>query len=83
MSKKADNPTETVLEQQFKVDSILQTVAPQGANGMWHSYVISQGPNMINGVRAGTRSEVAILLEEMVERLNERRAGKSRAKGKG
>lgn len=80
MRKKAANPTETVLEQQFKVDSILQTAAPQGAQGIWHSYVISQGENMINGACAGTRNEVVMLLDQMVERLNERRAGKTRAR---
>lgn len=81
MTKQA-NPTEAFLELQFKVDSISKTAAPNGAAGVWHSYVISQGANTINGVRAGTHGEVAMLLEEMVERLNERRAGKTRPRSK-
>lgn len=79
---KAANPTETVLELQFKVDSIAKSAAPNGAEGVWHSYVISQGANTITGVRAGTHNEVAMLLEQMVERLNERRAGKTRPRSK-
>jgi hypothetical protein len=68
--------TETFLELPFKVDSIATSAAPVGAQGLWHSYVISQGTNVIRGVRAGTHAEVSMLLAGMVERLNERRAGK-------
>jgi len=77
------NPiTETTVELPFKLDSISEAAAPSGAAGMWHSYVISQGANMIAGVRAGTHAEVTMLLQEMVERLNERREGKARSKAK-
>jgi hypothetical protein len=79
--KKAANPTEAVLELPFKVESIAKTAAPNGAEGIWHSYVISQGANTIAGVRAGTQAEVATQLHDMVERLNERRAGKTRPRG--
>lgn len=79
----AENPlpkvtfrTETFLELPFKVDSIVTTAAPVGAEGLWHSYVISQGTNVITGTRAGTHAEVRVLLDGMVERLNERRSGK-------
>jgi hypothetical protein len=82
MKKRAIPPTETVLELPFKVDSISKTPAPNGTAGIWHSYVISQGPNTIAGIRTGTQAEVTILLEEMVERLNERRAGKTRPRSK-
>lgn len=68
--------TETFLELPFKVDSIATTAAPVGAEGVWHRYVISQGTNVITGTRAGTHAEVRMLLDGMVERLNERRAGK-------
>jgi hypothetical protein len=75
----ADAPSSgTFLELPFKVDSISRTAAPPGAEGVWHSYVISQGTNTITGVRAGTHAEVAALLQEMIERLNDRRAGKKR-----
>jgi hypothetical protein len=75
---KAANPTETFLELPFKVDSISKATAPAGSEGVWHSYVISQGTNTITGVRAGTHAEVATLLQDMIERLNDRRAGKKR-----
>ena len=68
--------TETFLELPFKVDSIVTSAAPVGAAGLWHSYVISQGTNVITGIRAGTHSEVRMLVDGMVERLNERRSGK-------
>jgi hypothetical protein len=74
--RKAIFRTETFLELPFKVDSIVTSAAPSGAEGVWHSYVISQGTNVITGVRAGTQAEVRMLLDGMVERLNERRAGK-------
>jgi hypothetical protein len=47
---------ETVIALPFTVDSISRTAAPKGAAGVWHSYVISQGPNTIAGVRAGTQT---------------------------
>jgi hypothetical protein len=77
------NPAETVLELPFKVESIARTSAPDGGEGVWHCYVISQGTNTITGVRAGTQAEVETLLQEMVERLNERRVGKHRPKTRG
>lgn len=70
--------TETFLELPFKVDSISSTAAPTGTEGVWHRYVISQGTNMITGTRAGTHAEVTVLLQDMIERLNDRRAGKRR-----
>jgi hypothetical protein len=73
---RATAPTETFLELPFKVDSISRTAAPAGAEGVWHCYIISQGTNTITGVRAGTHAEVTKLLDEMIERLNERRSGK-------
>lgn len=68
--------TEMFLELPFKLDSIATTAAPIGAEGLWHSYVISQGTNVITGIRAGTHAEVRMRIDGMVERLNERRAGK-------
>ena len=74
--RKAIFRTETFLELPFRVDSIATSAAPSGADGVWHSYVISQGTNVITGIRAGTQAEVRMLLDGMVERLNERRSGK-------
>jgi hypothetical protein len=79
----SSSPTETVLEWPFKIDSISRAAAPTGEAGPWHSYIISQGTNTIAGIRAGTHSEVTMLLEEMVERLNDRRAGRTRPRSKG
>jgi hypothetical protein len=74
--------TNASVEMPFKLDSISETAAPSGATGMWHRYVISQGTNMIDGTRAGTHEEVAMRLRELVERLNERREGKTSPKGR-
>jgi hypothetical protein len=79
---KAANRTEITVELPFKLESISKAAAPGGAAGVWHSYVISQGTNTIEGVRAGTHAEVTTLLNDMVERLNERREGKYRPKSK-
>jgi hypothetical protein len=75
--------TETAVELPFKLESISPAPAPGDASGVWHSYVISQGTNTIEGVRAGTHAEVTALVLDMVERLNVRREGKFRAKSKG
>ncbi len=66
----------------FTVGSVSRTAAPKGAEGLWHSYVISQGANTIAGVRAGTQTEVTMQLNLMVERLNERRMGRTRPRSK-
>ena len=79
---KAASRTEITVELPFKLESIAKTAAPVGAEGMWHRYIISQGTNTIEGVRAGTHAEVTTLVHDMVERLNERRAGKPRSKAK-
>jgi hypothetical protein len=75
---KRPSPTETFLELPFKVDSICSAAAPTGTEGVWHRYIISQGTNTITGVRAGTHAEVTLLLQNMIDGLNERRAGKRR-----
>jgi hypothetical protein len=82
LKTQSSSPTETVLEWPFKVDSISKTAAPTGAVGLWHSYIISQGTNTIAGLRAGTHSEVSMLLEAMIERLNDRRAGRMKPRSK-
>lgn len=72
--------TEAVLEVPFRLDSISPVPAPEGSDGVWHRYVITQGTNEITGMRAGTRDEVQRLVDEMIERLNQRRVGKSNKK---
>lgn len=73
---------ETLIALPFTVASISRAAAPKGAEGVWHSYVISQGANTIAGVRAGTQAEVTSQLNQMIERLNERRMGKTRPRSK-
>lgn len=80
--KKALRTTETTVELPFKLDSISRAIAPGGAAGVWHSYVISQGANTIAGMRVGTQAEVTTLLHDMIERLNDRREGKFRPRSK-
>jgi len=70
------------IESPFRVDSISKVSPPEGSDGIWYRYVISQGTNLISGVRSGAQAEVTSLVGEMVERLNERRVGKNRPKGK-
>ncbi|HEY0686515.1 MAG TPA: hypothetical protein VGD45_29520 [Steroidobacter sp.] len=70
--------TEAWLEVPFTLDSVTPAETPPGAEGVWHSYVISQGGNQITGMRAGTRVEVTQLVDAMIERLNERRIGKQK-----
>jgi hypothetical protein len=79
---KPKSSPETVLAWPFKVDAITKAIAPSGAVGPWHSYSISQGTNTIAGMRAGTLAEVTALVNEMIERLNDRRAGRMRPRAK-
>jgi hypothetical protein len=64
-----------VLESPFRVESVSPAAAPDGSDGPWHRYVITQGSderNTITGLRAGTRIEVDAQLKGMVDQLNER-----------
>jgi len=80
--KKALASTDVALELPFKMDSIATVAAPAGAAGTWFSYVISQGENRIAGMRAGTHAEVTTHVHDLIERLNDRRAGKTRPRSK-
>jgi hypothetical protein len=72
--------TPDLLGEPFRVDSIVEAPAPRGGEGVWHQYVIVQGTNRIDGLRAGTRSEVSLHVEGVVAHLNERfRKGKAGA----
>jgi hypothetical protein len=76
--------TQTLLESQFQVESVLPVPTPEGSEGEWYRYVITQGgstDNAITGTRSGNLSEIHRQLAEMVERLNER-LGKIEAKKK-
>lgn len=75
---KAAAATEAWLEVPFVRRSVSPIAAPEGADGLWHSYVISQGDNQITGLRAGSLTEVTQHVDEMTERLNQRRIGKQK-----
>jgi hypothetical protein len=72
--------TEMLLEVPFRLASITPAEAPTGSDGPWHRYVILQGENEITGLRAGSQAEVQRLVDDMIERLNERRLGKIKKK---
>ena len=54
----------------FRLDMVQQIDAPEGCDGVWQRYVITQGGNTIVGMRCGAQSDVNRALNEMVERLN-------------
>jgi hypothetical protein len=69
------------MESPFRLESIDEIAPPEGQDGVWQRYVITQGANTIVGMRAGVHSEVSLLLAQYVERLNLRFA-KQQAKAK-
>ncbi len=71
-------PRQPNHEVPFRLASLNETGAPEGTDGTWYRYVIVQGTNRITGVRSGPESEVMHLVQDMVERMNERRLGKNR-----
>lgn len=69
-------------EAEYRVESIIKAAAPAGLDGTWFQYVIAQGTNLIQGMRCGNKSQVDDEIRDMVERLNERRVGKTRPRVK-
>jgi hypothetical protein len=80
MATKSTAATEAWLEVPFVRESVMPIAAPDGCEGTWHEYVISQGGNRITGLRAGNLADVTRQVDEMTERLNERRVGKQKRK---
>jgi hypothetical protein len=74
--------TELKHEIQYRLESLDPAVTPQGSEGPWFRYVIAQGTNLITGLHAGDKTQVTHVVSEMVERLNERRVGKTRPRTK-
>ena len=74
----AEQPQEPpVLVKPYGIVSIKRTDEPAGTEGKnWYNYVISQGPNIIQGYRQGSLKAVTEAVEEVVGQLNERRMGK-------
>lgn len=80
MTIKSAAASEAWLEVPFVRQSVTPVTAPAGCEGLWHEYVISQGGNQITGQRAGSLADVTRQVDEMTERLNERRIGKQKRK---
>lgn len=67
----------TAQPEPFRLVSIERTEPPAGAAGKnWHRYTIRQGANAINGYLQGTSTAVKHAAEQIVNQLNERRAGR-------
>lgn len=61
----------------FEMVSVGRADAPPGADETeWYGYVIKQGSNTIRGCRQGTLAAVTAAVEEIVEKLNDRRVNK-------
>jgi hypothetical protein len=69
-------------EAEYRLESLDRTATPAGLDGTWYEYVIAQGTNMIKGMRCGNKTQVDDEIRDMVERLNERRVGKTRPRVK-
>jgi len=61
----------------YEIVSVEPTDPPQDMVGTdWHCYIIAQGETTIRGYQQGSVKTVTRAVEEIVERLNERRYGK-------
>jgi hypothetical protein len=62
----------------YEIVSVEPTDPPADTAGTgWHCYIIEQGKNTILGYKQGNIHTVTRAVEEIVERLNERRYGRS------
>ena len=62
----------------FTLKSITKSEPPDGVDSdHWHRYVIIQGHNTIVGKLQGSRANTERAVLEIVDRLNERRRGKT------
>ncbi len=64
----------------YQLKLIDLATTPDGSEGTWYRYVIVQGMSEITGMRPGNHDEVDFAVREMVDRLNERSAGKTAKK---
>lgn len=75
MSTVAPETTEpAAVDDSYRLESISPARAPTGAAGRdWLSYRITQGANVISGLRQGSLAAVTAEVEKIVTGLNERR----------
>ena len=64
------SPSCEALLTPFRLDTIQEIDAPEGCDGVWQRYVITQGNNTITGMRCGAQSDVNRALDDIIERLN-------------
>ena len=64
------SPDDNALQMPFALTTLDQVAAPEGCDGVWHRYVITQGTNTIVGMRCGEQSEVTLMVNDIVQRLN-------------
>jgi len=65
------------MHEAYEIISVESSAAPDNLAGTnWYRYTIGQGPNRIFGYRQGDLGSITKSIEELVERLNERRVGK-------
>jgi hypothetical protein len=76
----ANSLTDAAPTLRYQLKSIDVVAAPEGGEGTWYRYVIVQGVSEITGMRPGDYAEVDVAVREMVDRLNERSAGKNTKK---
>jgi len=69
-------------ETPYELASIAPASAPEGSEGTWFCYTITQGTKSMSGLRSGTAAEVQYFVHDMIEQLNERRRGKTRPRTK-
>ena len=69
MASPSDSAHEA-LQAPFCLATLDEVAAPEGCEGVWHRYVITQGTNTIVGMRCGGQSEVTLMVNSIVQRLN-------------
>jgi hypothetical protein len=67
-----DDSAHQTLQAPFCLTTLDEVAAPDGCEGIWHRYVITQGSNTIVGMRCGGQNEVSLMVKSIVERLNQR-----------
>lgn len=65
-------------DEPFMLKSLAKSQPPEGADSAnWHRYVITQGQNTIVGHVQGSHAAAQRAVAEIIDRLNERRRGKT------
>lgn len=65
-------------DEPFTLKSLAKSPPPEGVDSTnWHRYVITQGQNTIVGHVQGSHAAAQRAVNEIIDRLNERRRGKT------